>query len=407
MIYSRIKSVVLLGSLDPLICGLYNCLLPAIGNQMPWDQNLRDYIPGGILSLTEPSIQRPSAQIIEDIIAAASAELESIQDLAALDQWRVLYLGRRGALTMVLRGLASIEVSERKAVGALANQAKTILEDRLKERVRQVNEESLKISENRDRLDVTLPGRPALKGSLHPTTQIVREICDAFVAMGFGVVEGPEVEWDHYNFEMLNIPKGHPARDMWNTLWVDYDDPEKEKAMLLRTHTSPMQARVMESREPPIRVVVPGKCYRYEATDATHEWHFYQVEGLAVGEGITFADLKGTLYEFARRMFGEERKIRFRCDYFPFVEPGVDMSIDCFACQGDGDGCRICRDSGWIEIMGAGMIHPRVLEGVGYDVEKYTGFAFGMGPERIAMLKYGIDDIRHFYANDLRFLRQF
>ncbi len=374
---------------------------------MPRDQNLRDYIPGGILSLTEPSIQRPSAQSIEDIIAAASAELESIQDLAALDQWRVLYLGRRGALTMVLRGLASIEVSERKAVGALANQAKTILEDRLKERVRQVNEESLKISENRDRLDVTLPGRPALKGSLHPTTQIVREICDAFVAMGFGVVEGPEVEWDHYNFEMLNIPKGHPARDMWNTLWVDYDDPEKEKAMLLRTHTSPMQARVMESRDPPIRVVVPGKCYRYEATDATHEWHFYQVEGLAVGEGITFADLKGTLYEFARRMFGEERKIRFRCDYFPFVEPGVDMSIDCFACQGDGDGCRICRDSGWIEIMGAGMIHPRVLEGVGYDVEKYTGFAFGMGPERIAMLKYGIDDIRHFYANDLRFLRQF
>ena len=374
---------------------------------MPRDQNLRDYIPGGILSLTEPSIQRPSAQSIEDIIAAASAELESIQDLAALDQWRVLYLGRRGALTMVLRGLASIEVSERKAVGALANQAKTTLEDRLKERVRQVNEESLKISENRDRLDVMLPGRPALKGSLHPTTQIVREICDAFVAMGFGVVEGPEVEWDHYNFEMLNIPKGHPARDMWNTLWVDYDDPEKEKAMLLRTHTSPMQARVMESREPPIRVVVPGKCYRYEATDATHEWHFYQVEGLAVGEGITFADLKGTLYEFARRMFGEERKIRFRCDYFPFVEPGVDMSIDCFACQGDGDGCRICRDSGWIEIMGAGMIHPRVLEGVGYDVEKYTGFAFGMGPERIAMLKYGIDDIRHFYANDLRFLRQF
>ena len=374
---------------------------------MPRDQNLRDYIPGGILSLTEPSIQRPSAQSIEDIIAAASAELESIQDLEALDQWRVLYLGRRGALTMVLRGLASIEVSERKAVGALANQAKTTLEDRLKERVRQVNEESLKISENRDRLDVTLPGRPALKGSLHPTTQIVREICDAFVAMGFGVVEGPEVEWDHYNFEMLNIPKGHPARDMWNTLWIDYDDPEKEKAMLLRTHTSPMQARVMESREPPIRVVVPGKCYRYEATDATHEWHFYQVEGLAVGEGITFADLKGTLYEFARRMFGEERKIRFRCDYFPFVEPGVDMSIDCFACQGDGDGCRICRDSGWIEIMGAGMIHPRVLEGVGYDVEKYTGFAFGMGPERIAMLKYGIDDIRHFYANDLRFLRQF
>ncbi len=220
-------------------------------------------------------------------------------------------------------------------------------------------------------------------------------------------MEGPEVEWDHYNFEMLNIPKGHPARDMWNTLWVDYQNEAGEQPMLLRTHTSPMQARVMENSKPPIRVVVPGKCYRYEATDATHEWHFYQVEGLAVDEGITFADLKGTLYAFARRMFGEDRKVRFRCDYFPFVEPGVDMSIDCFACDGEGSGCRICRDSGWIEIMGAGMVHPKVLAGVGYDPEKYTGFAFGLGPERIAMLKYGIDDIRLFYANDLRFLRQF
>ncbi len=177
--------------------------------------------------------------------------------------------------------------------------------------------------------------------------------------------------------------------------------------MLLRTHTSPMQARVMESTRPPVRVVVPGKCYRYEATDATHEWHFYQVEGLAVDEGITFADLKGTLFEFARRLFGSDRKVRFRCDYFPFVEPGVDMSIDCFACDGKGSGCRICRDSGWIEIMGAGMVHPKVLAGVGYDPEKYTGFAFGLGPERIAMLKYGIEDIRLFYSNDLRFLSQF
>jgi phenylalanyl-tRNA synthetase alpha chain len=319
----------------------------------------------------------------------------------------VSYLGRRGELTTVLRSLSSLDVDQRRTVGALANEAKNTLEERLEDKVRQINETALVRSASQGRLDVTLPGRPALEGRLHPTTQIVREICSAFTAMGFGVVEGPEVEWDHYNFEMLNIPKGHPARDMWNTLWVDYEDPAGEQAMLLRTHTSPMQARVMESREPPIRVVVPGKCYRYEATDATHEWHFYQVEGLAVGEGITFADLKGTLYEFARRMFGEERRIRFRCDYFPFVEPGVDMSIDCFACNGEGDGCRICRDSGWIEIMGAGMIHPKVLEGVGYDTKRYTGFAFGMGPERIAMLKYGIDDIRHFYANDLRFLRQF
>jgi len=357
--------------------------------------------------LTESSAQPPTAESIEEITISASAELDRLENLEAVDQWRVSYLGRRGTLTTVLRGLSSLEVGERRTVGALANQAKNTLEERLEERLRQINEAALTRSANQDRLDVTLPGRPALEGRLHPTTQIVREICSAFVAMGFGVVEGPEVEWDHYNFEMLNIPKGHPARDMWNTLWVDYEDPAGEQAMLLRTHTSPMQARVMENREPPIRVVVPGKCYRYEATDATHEWHFYQVEGLAVGEGITFADLKGTLYEFARRMFGEERQIRFRCDYFPFVEPGVDMSIDCFACEGDGNGCRICRDSGWIEIMGAGMIHPKVLEGVGYDTERYTGFAFGMGPERIAMLKYGIDDIRHFYSNDLRFLRQF
>ena len=357
--------------------------------------------------LTESLAQPPTAESIEEITISASAELDRLENLEAVDQWRVSYLGRRGTLTTVLRGLSSLEVGERRTVGALANQAKNTLEERLEERVRQINEAALTRSANQDRLDVTLPGRPALEGRLHPTTQIVREICSAFVAMGFGVVEGPEVEWDHYNFEMLNIPKGHPARDMWNTLWVDYEDPAGEQAMLLRTHTSPMQARVMENREPPIRVVVPGKCYRYEATDATHEWHFYQVEGLAVGEGITFADLKGTLYEFARRMFGEERQIRFRCAYFPFVEPGVDMSIDCFACEGDGNGCRICRDSGWIEIMGAGMIHPKVLEGVGYDTERYTGFAFGMGPERIAMLKYGIDDIRHFYSNDLRFLRQF
>jgi len=357
--------------------------------------------------LTEPAAQSPSAESIDEIARSATAELDSLDSLDAVDQWRVTYLGRRGTLTSVLRGLSALSVEERRTVGALANEAKNALEERLEERVRQINEAALTRSASQDRLDVTLPGRPALGGRLHPTTQIVREICDAFVAMGFGVVEGPEVEWDHYNFEMLNIPKGHPARDMWNTLWVDYEDSAGEAAMLLRTHTSPMQARVMEGRDPPIRVVVPGKCYRYEATDATHEWHFYQVEGLAVGEGITFADLKGTLYEFARRMFGEDRQIRFRCDYFPFVEPGVDMSIDCFACDGDSEGCRICRDSGWIEIMGAGMIHPRVLEGVGYDTEKYTGFAFGMGPERIAMLKYGIDDIRHFYANDLRFLRQF
>ncbi len=356
--------------------------------------------------MTESSGISPT-RTVQQLVEEAVGELEAIHDLDALETWRLTYLGRRGQLTQFLRGISQLPMEQRRTAGALANEAKTDLEGRLEERAKHINDTLLSKAATQDRLDVTLPGRPQPTGRLHPTTQIVREICAVFSSMGFGVVEGPEVEWDHYNFEMLNIPKGHPARDMFNTLWIDYQDGQGEYPMLLRTHTSPMQARVMESREPPVRVVVPGKCYRYEATDATHEWHFYQVEGLAVDEGITFANLKGTLYEFARRMFGEERKIRFRCDYFPFVEPGVDVSIDCFACQGEGGGCRICRDSGWIEIMGAGMVHPRVLEGVGYDPDKYTGFAFGMGPERIAMLKYGIDDIRLFYSNDLRFLRQF
>ncbi|MFH1486162.1 MAG: phenylalanine--tRNA ligase subunit alpha, partial [Chloroflexota bacterium] len=249
------------------------------------------------------------------------------------------------------------------------------------------------------------PGRRPLLGRLHPVTQMVREICAAFVSMGFQVVEGPEVEWDYYNFEALNIPKDHPARDMWDTFWMDAKNEQGERDMLLRTHTSPMQIRVMEKTRPPVRVVVPGKCYRYEATDATHESMLYQIEGLAVDKNITLADLKGTLYEFAKMLFGKERKVRFRCDYFPFVEPGAEMAIDCFACQGEG--CRLCSNSGWIEILGAGMVHPDVLRRVGYDPDVYTGFAFGLGAERVTMLRYGIEDIRLFYANDLRFLRQF
>ena len=352
-------------------------------------------------------MSRPTSQSIQELAGAAVDELQKINSLKSLDEWRVAYLGRRGRLTLLLRGLSQLDLEQRREAGTLANQAKRDLEQRLEIRSQEIAGAQLARTGSQQEFDVTLPGRPNTLGRLHPTTQIVREICDAFVAMGFSIVEGPEVEWDRYNFEILNIPKGHPARDMWNTLWIDYQNEAGEQPMLLRTHTSPMQARVMEASQPPIRVVVPGKCYRYEATDPTHEWHFYQVEGLAVDDGITFADLKGTLYEFARRLFGEDRKVRFRCDYFPFVEPGVDMSIDCFACDGEGSGCRVCRDSGWIEIMGAGMVHPRVLQGVGYDPEKYTGFAFGLGPERIAMLKYGIDDIRLFYANDLRFLRQF
>ncbi len=338
------------------------------------------------------------------LLTEALQDLEAATGEPALEAWRVAYLGRNGRLTALLRGLGALPTEERRAAGAAANDAKGRLEEAFAARSQTVQQAALaKLSGAA--VDVTLPGRPLALGRYHPTTQIVREICGIFERMGFSVVEGPEVEWDYYNFEALNIPKDHPARDMWDTIWVSPEGPRAEKPMLMRTHTSPMQVRIMEGTEPPIRVIVPGRCYRYEATDATHESSFYQIEGLAVDEGIGLADLKGTLYEFARQMFGEERKVRFRCDYFPFVEPGVDMSIDCFNCNGKG--CRTCKNSGWIEILGAGMVHPDVLRRAGYDPERYTGFAFGMGPERVAMLRYGIDDIRLFYSNDLRFLRQF
>ena len=341
---------------------------------------------------------------IDQLLALGRQELLKVVDLEELEQWRLRYLGRSGALTIALRGLSSLPVDQRRVIGAAGNTARKSLEELYESTLNTLQESNSRMHFQRS-IDVTMPGRQPSVGRLHPTIQIVREITQAFSSMGFQVVEGPEVEWDKYNFESLNIPQDHPARDMWDTLWVDQQDKDGRFSTLLRTHTSPMQARVMERTEPPIRVLVPGKCYRYEATDPTHEWHFYQIEGLAVDEGINFAHLKGTLYEFARRIFGRDRKIRFRCDYFPFVEPGVDVSVDCFKC--DGAGCRVCAESGWIEIMGAGMVHPKVLERVGYDPKKYTGFAFGMGPERIAMLKYGIDDIRHFYTNDLRFLMQF
>ena len=342
----------------------------------------------------------------EAVASEARQALDQVGDIDGLEAWRIAYLGRRGRLTSLLRNVGSLPPGERRAVGAEANKVKGVLEQLLEEKRQALTQSQADLHLGDDSIDVTLPGRPVVMGRLHPTTQVLREISSAFVSMGFDIVEGPEVEWEHYNFDALNIPRDHPARDMWDTFWVDWTDPTpQQRRMLLRTHTSPMQARIMESRQPPIRVVVPGRCFRYEASDATHEWHFNQVEGLAVDENITFADLKGTLYEFARRIFGPDRRVRFSCNYYPFVEPGADMAIDCFACKGDG--CRICKETGWIEIMGSGMVHPRVLEGVGYDPAVYTGFAFGLGVERIAMLKYGIEDIRLFYGNDMRFLRQF
>ncbi len=340
---------------------------------------------------------------LDGIESQALSELSAVTDDDALERWRVAYLGRRGRLTRVLRGLADLPLEERKSVGARANRLKQELEAAVQEKgahlARSATEALIA-----ERIDVTLPGPPLPSGRLHPTTQTLRDVLDCFVSMGFQVVEGPEIEWDRYNFEALRIPRDHPARDMWDTLWIDYEK-EGERPMLLRTHTSPNQIRVMEQTQPPIRVVVPGRCYRYEATDPTHEWMMTQVEGLAVDEGISMADLKGTLADFARRIFGPDRKVAFRCDYFPFVEPGMELRIDCFLCGGEG--CRTCSRTGWIEILGAGMVHPEILEAVGYDSERYTGFAFGLGIERIAMLKHGIEDIRLFYSNDLRFLSQF
>lgn len=338
----------------------------------------------------------------------ASNELKAVLEMQELENWRVKYLGRGdGHLTKAIRLLGSIPVEDRQSSGSFANEVKTFLETQYSQRLEFLRTKNSQQRKQSDSIDISLPGRPIRQGRLHPTTRIIREVCSTFESMGFLTVEGPEVEWELYNFGLLNIPKDHPARDMWNTIWVDtpVTNVDDRGGMLLRTHTSPMQARTMLKTKPPIRVVVPGRCYRYEATDATHEWHFFQIEGLAIDQGITFSDLKGTLYEFARQTFGSKRRVRFRCDYFPFVEPGVEMAIDCFNC--DGVGCRICKQTGWIEIMGAGMVHPKVLEMVGYDPNRYTGFAFGIGAERIAMLKYGIDDIRFFYDNDLRFLRQF
>ena len=350
-------------------------------------------------------MQPPSHDLVKRTAREALERLRAVSDLEGLDRWRVSVLGRSGSLTQILRGLGAVPAEDRPQLGAEANRAKDMLERRLREREQELRSAHFDAVAQRESVDVTLPGWPVPQGRLHPTTRMVREITEAFASMGFQIEEGPEVEFERYNFDMLNIPVDHPARDMWDTLWIDAVDEHGERPLLLRTHTSPMQARIMERTSPPVRVVVPGKCYRYEATDSTHEWHFYQIEGLAVDKGITFADLKGTLYEFARRIFGEDRQIRFRCDFFPFVEPGVDMSISNF--EDPRTGKRpISRDEDWIEILGAGMVLPRGLEGVGYDPSVYTGFAFGMGVERVAMLRYGIEDVRLFYSNDVRFLRQ-
>ena len=329
----------------------------------------------------DASTQELERAAIESLVAAKSE--------SELEEWRIEYLGRRGLLSSRLRSVGNLPSEERREAGANLNRLKIELTTKFDAMVATVSVQK-RVDISADSIDITLPGRRPNLGGLHPSEMMMREILEVFNDMGFQTVEGPIVELERYNFDMLNVPPDHPARDLQDTLWIDR---ESKNRVLLRTQTSPMQIRTMEKQKPPVRIVSPGLCFRHEATDATHEWQFHQIEGLAVDEGVTMSDLKGTLYEFTRRIFGTQRKIRFRCDYFPFVEPGVDVSVD--------------WDGRWVEIMGAGMVHPKVLEGVGYDSSKYTGFAFGMGPERIAMLRYNIEDIRHFFSNDLRFLSQF
>jgi len=341
---------------------------------------------------------------LKELRQKASQELSEIRDITELESWRVRYLGKKSELVKALRSLGTLPLEERKAVGAYANKVKVGLENSLEQKNQSLREIRLATSTKESSIDITLPGHPLPMGRLHPITQTLHEICDIFISMGFQVMEGPEIEWDYYNFEALNISEEHPARDNMSTSWVDFQANEKQQ-MLLRTHTTSVTARTLEKMDPPIRVIEPGRVYRYEASDATHVPMFHQIDGIAVDKDITMADLKGTLYEFAHRFFGKDRKVRFRCDYFPFVEPGVEMAIECQVCNGSG--CRLCSNTGWIEILGAGMTHPKVLERGGIDPESYGSFAFGIGVDRLPMLRYGIDDIRLFYSGDLRFLRQF
>ncbi len=332
--------------------------------------------------------------------ASALLALRGANDVSALEQARVQYLGRKGSLATILRGLGGLDAAARPAAGKLANDVKQRVEAAFQARQAEIEAAAQAAALAAERLDVTLPGRPSPLGRLHPSTQVLRRICQIWADMGFQVYRSPDVETDEMNFELLNIPAHHPARDMWDTFYTTTE------GVLLRTHTSPGQIRVMRERCPePIRVILPGMCYRYEQITARSEIQFHQVEGLAVGRHVTMTDLKGTLISFAHRMFGADRQVRFRASYFPFTEPSAEMDVECVICGGAG--CAICKHSGWLEILGCGMVHPRVLQNGGYDPAVFSGFAFGMGPERITMLRHRIEDIRYFWANDLRFLEQF
>ena len=332
------------------------------------------------------------SRIKDEALAALLAEN------ADLEQIRIKYLGKKGELTAVLRGMGALSAEERPIIGQLANEVRAQIEEAITAQKAIMEEKALDARLAAEKLDVTVPGKASKVGHRHPLTLVQRDMEEIFIGMGFSIAEGPEVEYDYYNFQALNIPENHPARDTQDTFYITDN-------ILLRSQTSPVQARTMEVQKPPIRIISPGRVYRSDAMDATHSPLFHQMEGLVVDKGITMGDLKGMLETFAKQEFGEDTKIRFRPHHFPFTEPSAEVDISCFMCGGKG--CRLCKGEGWIEILGAGMVHPNVLRTCGIDPEVYSGFAFGMGIERIAMLKYHVGDIRYFYENDVRFIEQF
>lgn len=337
-------------------------------------------------------------EMLEKIKAAVEEALKIADSAETLENIRIKYMGKKGELTAVLKGMGKLSKEERPVIGALANEIRQKLEKEIEEKKAAIMaaEEEKKLAE--EVIDVTMPGKRSKEGKLHPLTQVMNELKKVFMGMGFSIAEGPEVEYDYYNFEALNIPKNHPARDTQDTFYI-------EDNIVLRTQTSPMQVRVMEKTKPPIRIIAPGKVYRSDTVDATHSPVFHQIEGLVVDKGVTMADLKGTLEMFVKSLYGEDTKVRFRPHHFPFTEPSAEMDISCWSCGGKG--CSVCKGEGWIEILGCGMVHPKVLANCGIDPEVYSGFAFGIGLERIAMGKFDINDLRLFFENDLRFLDQF
>ncbi|NOU91819.1 phenylalanine--tRNA ligase subunit alpha [Paenibacillus sp. LMG 31456] len=337
---------------------------------------------------------------LEALKAEALQELAQVTNQQQLNDMRVKYLGKKGPLTEVLRGMGALSAEERPVIGQVANDVRGAIEAVIEGKQAEYQQAETESRLRAETIDVTLPGRPSGLGAMHPISKVIQQIEDIFIGMGYIVAEGPEVEQDYYNFEALNLPKNHPARDMQDSFYVTDD-------ILLRTHTSPVQVRTMEKMkgEVPVKIICPGRVYRRDDDDATHSHMFTQIEGLVIDRNIRMSDLKGTLLQFVQELFGKQTQIRMRPSFFPFTEPSAEVDVTCAMCGGEG--CRVCKQTGWLEILGSGMVHPRVLEMAGYDPEEYSGFAFGMGVERIAMLKYDVEDIRHFYTNDLRFLKQF